>query len=132
LGGYYQVKGQYDLAVEQLKKAFEIDPNYAASHFNLAATYLDMGKHDLWLDEWKKAATLSNDNEEIAIADQAAKIYAQSGFRAALGKEVELRKKLAIRRYEDPGRIGYRYAALGDKDQAFAWLEIKNAGGQHR
>ena len=123
LGGYYQVKGQYDLAVEQLKKAFEIDPNYAASHFNLAATYLDMGKHDLWLDEWKKAAALSNDNEEIAIADQVAKIHAQSGFRAALGKEVELRKKLAIRRYEDPGRIGYRYAALGDKDQAFAWLE---------
>ena len=30
---------------------------------------------------------------------------------------------MAIRRYEDPGRIGYRYAALGDKDQAFAWLE---------
>jgi Tfp pilus assembly protein PilF len=123
LAGYYQVRGQYDLAVEQFKKVFEIDPNYAASYFNLAATYFDMGKHDLWLKEWKKGAALINDKEEVAIADQVAKIYAQSGFRAALGKEVELRKQLARRRYEDPGRIGYRYAVLGDKDQAFAWLE---------
>ena len=23
----------------------------------------------------------------------------------------------------DPGNIGYQYAKLGDKDQAFAWLE---------
>jgi hypothetical protein len=27
------------------------------------------------------------------------------------------------RRYEDPGNIGGLYAILGDKDQAFAWLE---------
>jgi hypothetical protein len=36
---------------------------------------------------------------------------------------VELLKELANRRYVDPGDIGYRYASLGDKDQAFAWLE---------
>ena len=82
-----------------------------------------MGKYDLWLEEWKKGATLAQDPEEIAIADQVAKVYAQSGFRAALVRNVELRKQLATRRYTDPGDIGYLYAALGDKDQAFAWLE---------
>jgi hypothetical protein len=30
---------------------------------------------------------------------------------------------LAKRRYVDPGDIAYNYAALGDKDQAFYWLE---------
>jgi len=30
---------------------------------------------------------------------------------------------MAQRRYVDPGFIGDDYAALGDKDQAFYWLE---------
>ena len=123
LGMGYVNRGQYDLGVEQYRKLFEIDPNYAAGHINLAFTYRFMGKYDLWLEEWKKGATLAQDPEEIAIADQVAKVYAQSGFRAALVKEIELRKQLATRRYVDPGGIGYLYAALGDKDQAFAWLE---------
>jgi eukaryotic-like serine/threonine-protein kinase len=123
LGTGYVNRGQYDLAVEQYRKLFEIDPNYAAGHINLAFAYRFMGKYDLWLEEWKKGATLAQDPEEIAIADQVAKVYAQSGFRAALVRNVELRKQLATRRYEDPGGIGYLYAALGDKDQAFAWLE---------
>jgi len=123
LGTGYTIKGQYDLAVARYRKLFEIDPNYPAGHFNLAFTHLFMGKYDLWLEDWKKGATLAHDPEEIAIADQVAKVYAQSGFRAALGRDVELRKQLATRRYEDPGGIGYLYAVLGDKDQAFAWLE---------
>jgi serine/threonine protein kinase/Tfp pilus assembly protein PilF len=123
LGTGYLNRGQYDLAVEQYRKLFEIDPNYASGHFNLAFAYRFMGKYDLWLKEWKKGATLAQDPEEIAIADQVAKVYAQSGFRDALVRNIELRKQLATRRYQDPGDIGYLYAALGDKDQAFAWLE---------
>lgn len=30
---------------------------------------------------------------------------------------------MANRLYVDPARIAYNYAALGDKDQAFYWLE---------
>ena len=36
---------------------------------------------------------------------------------------MELLEELSKRRYVDPGDIGYRYASLGNKDQAFAWLE---------
>jgi tetratricopeptide (TPR) repeat protein len=123
LAGAYETMGQRDLAVEKYRKIFEIDPNYPASHFNFSTTYLNTGKYDLWLEEWKKGATLAQDPEEMAIADQVAKIYAQSGFRAALVRNVELRKQLAARRYDDPANIGYLYALLDDKEQAFAWLE---------
>ena len=124
LGQEYALGGrQYDLAVEQFKKVIEMDPSFASAHGNLAFIYRETDRHELWLDEWKKAAALSNDKEDKAIADEVAKVYGQSGFHAALVKSVELYKQLAKRRYVDPGNIGYQYAKLGDKDQAFAWLE---------
>src|SRR5262249_50950851 len=123
LGLEYDGGRQYDLAVEQFKKVIEMDPNFASAHDKLAFTSLQMGRYELWLDEWKKAAALNNDKEEAAIADEVAKVYGQSGYHAALVKRVELYKQLAKRRYVDPGYIGYQYAKLEDKDQAFAWLE---------
>jgi hypothetical protein len=49
-------------------------------------------------------------------------VYTTSGYRAAVSRIIELRKKLANRRYVDPCSIAYNYAALGDKDQAYYWL----------
>jgi serine/threonine protein kinase/Tfp pilus assembly protein PilF len=123
LGQEYDAGRQYDLAIEQFKKVIEMDPSFASAHGNLSYTCLQMGRQDMWLEEWKKAAALSNDKEDAAIADEVAKVYARSGFHAALVKSVELYRELAKRRYVDPGYIGYQYARLGDKNQAFAWLE---------
>jgi hypothetical protein len=82
-----------------------------------------MGKYDLSLEEWKKASTLDNDREEITIAAGTAEVCAKSGTKAAIAREVELRKELAKRRYVDPTEIAYVYALLGDKEQTFAWLD---------
>jgi tetratricopeptide (TPR) repeat protein len=83
-----------------------MDPTFALAHFNLYDTYLAMGR-----------------NEDSMIADKVTEVYGRSGFHAALVENAELLKQLAKHRYVDPGHIGYRYATLGDKDQAFAWLE---------
>ncbi len=119
----YENARQYEQALEQFKQTLEIDPNYAAAHSNLSQTYLDMGKYDLWLEEWKKGATLANDREDLAIEEENARAYAKGGYHAALSRDIELRKQLAQRRYVDIGFIAYDYAALGEKEQAFAWLE---------
>ncbi len=119
----YENARQYEQALEQFKQTLEIDPNYAGAHANLSQTYLDMGKYDLWLQEWIKAATLANDREDLAIAEEVARSYSKGGYRAAVSRDIELRKQLAQRRYVDAGVIGYDYAALGDKDQTFSWLE---------
>jgi serine/threonine protein kinase/Tfp pilus assembly protein PilF len=119
----YETARQYDQALEQFKQTLEIDPNYAGAHSNLSQTYWDMGKYDLWLEEWKKGATLANDREDLAIAEEVFRTYAKSGFRAAVSRDIELRKQTAQRRNIDLGFIAYDYAALGDKDQTFAWLE---------
>jgi serine/threonine protein kinase/Tfp pilus assembly protein PilF len=123
LGQMYREARQYDSSIDQLKKTFEIDPNFAPAHYDLSFTYREMGKYDLWLEEWRKGANLADDREDLGIADDAARVYATSGYRAAVNRIVELRKKLANRSYVDPASIAYNYAALGDKDQTFYWLE---------
>ena len=119
--------GQTEVAVEQLKKTLEMDPNFAYAHVELRNIYRDVGKYDLSLEEWKKASTLDNDREEITIAAGAAEVYAKSGTKAAIAREIELRKELAKRRYVDPTEIAYLYALLGDKEQTFAWLDKARA-----
>ena len=73
------MQGKCDAAVEQLKKALEMDPNFSYAHVELQTIYRDSGKEDLAMEEWKKYATLNNDPEEVAIAADAAEVYAKSG-----------------------------------------------------
>jgi tetratricopeptide (TPR) repeat protein len=115
-----------------LKKTFEMDPNYSYVHVELRQIYRDEGKYDLSIEEWRKYAALNNDPEEVAIVQDVAGVYAKSGFKAATAREIELRKQLGKRRYQDPSEIAYLYAFLGDKDQTFAWLDkarAEKAGG---
>jgi len=119
--------GQTEVALEQLKKTLEMYPNFAYAHVELRNIYRDMGKYDLSLEEWKEASTLNNDHEEITIAAGTAEVYAKSGTKAAIAREIELRKELAKRRYVDPTEIAYLYALLGDKEQTFAWLDKARA-----
>jgi len=123
LGQVLANAGQRDSAVEQLKKTQEMDPNFAYAHIELRQVYREMGKYDLSLEEWKKYAALDNDREEQAIAEDAAGVYAKSGLKASLVREIELEKQLAKRRYVDPSTLAYDYALLGDKEQTFIWLD---------
>lgn len=123
---------QYDASLEQLRKTLEMDPNYAQAHYQMSWEYFDLGKYDLWLQEWKKAATLFQRPEELAIAEEVARVYSKSGLKLAKLREIEMRKELAKRRYVDPTDVAYAYAAVGDEEQTFAWLEkalAEKAGG---
>jgi tetratricopeptide (TPR) repeat protein len=127
LGQILSNAGQMDAAIEQLKKALEMDPNFSYAHVMLRQIYRDTGKYDVAMEEWKKYAALNNDPEEARIAADVTGVYAKSGIKAAIGREIELRKELGKRRYQDPSEIAYLYAALGDSDQTFAWLDKARA-----
>jgi len=127
LGQVLANAGQEDAAVEQLKKALEMDPNFSYAHVELRTIYRDAGKYDLAMEEWKKFAALNDDPEEVAIAADSAQVYAKSGIKAAITREIEMRKELGKRRYQDPSEIAYLYAQLGDKEQSFAWLDKARA-----
>jgi len=114
---------QYDASVEQLKKTLEMDPNYPQALGQLSREYFEMGKYDLWLESWKKSTALFQRPDESAIAEDVSRVYAKSGLKPALLRDIEMRKQLARHRYVDPTDIAYLFAALGDQKQAFAWLD---------
>ena len=123
LGQGFARARQYDAAIEQLKKTLDMDPNFAQAHGMLSDVYRAMGKPELWLEEWKKAANLFDDREDSAIASDVSRVYSRYGLEPAIARNIELKKQLAKRRYVDPADIGYLYAYLGDKEQTFAWLD---------
>jgi len=132
LGQVLHNAGQSDAAIEQLKKALEMDPNFNYAHIELRNIYRDTRNYDLAMEQWKKYSALNNDPEEVAIAADSAKVYAKSGIKPAIAREIEMRKDLAKRRYQDPSEIAYLYASIGDKEQTFIWLDkarAEKAGG---
>jgi TolB-like protein/Tfp pilus assembly protein PilF/tRNA A-37 threonylcarbamoyl transferase component Bud32 len=114
---------QYDASIEQLQKTLEIDPNYPQALGQLAQEYFDEGKYDLWMEFRKKSANFFQRPDELAITEDMSKVYARSGVKPAISREIELRKELATHRYVDPTDIAYDYAFLGDKEQTFIWLD---------
>ncbi len=114
---------QYPESIEQAKKILEIDPTFANAHFHLAQAYLLTGKYDLWLVEGEMGAKLSNDSDVLALFEAAKREYPKSGYYGALKRMVALEEEQAKRIYIDSAGHAGGYALLGEKDQAFAWLE---------
>ncbi len=112
-----------DQALEQYKKTIDMDPNFPGTHGDLSALYRYQGKYDLWLEESLKATQLYNDPEDIAQQAEVASVYKQLGYKPAVMRQIELYKQRIARGYVDPGKIAEEYAYLGDKEQAFQWLE---------
>jgi tetratricopeptide (TPR) repeat protein len=100
-----------------------MDAKYAPAHARLGATYLQKGMNEEAILELEKARALDNSPERPGRFAWPAFAYATSGQRdRALHMLSEL-KEHAKQRHIPPINFAIIYTGLGDKDQAFAWLE---------
>ncbi|MEO8435736.1 MAG: tetratricopeptide repeat protein [Pyrinomonadaceae bacterium] len=120
--GYpYYCARQYDAAIVEFRKALELDPNFAPALNYLARSYHSIGMVDEALATFHKA--VENSGGSPVMKARLGSAY------AATGKTVEARR--ILRELEDEARTGYvapcliaaLYVGLGDKEQAFVWLE---------
>jgi len=117
----YQLQNNYDASIENSLKIIELDPNFGPAYEYLAFSYLKKGRNAEAIAAAEKAADLTN-RAGITLGDMGY-VYAASGKRAeavAVIKELEAKyaRKEAIGQY-----IAAVYVGLGDKNEAFEWLE---------
>jgi len=113
--------GRYDEAMKQCRKALEMDPHFAEAHSCLADSYEGKGMYQEANAEFQKAFELSGGN--LVYLSRVGYTYALAGRRGDAIKILNGLKARSKREFVWPDLLAYIYAALGEKDQAFTWLE---------
>ena len=109
-----------DEGIDQLRKTLEMDPAFVVAHVRLGYCYERKGAYDGAIAESQRIFDLGAKSLGTAGLAQA---YAMAGKRNEAQKKLVELQELSKQRYVSPGLFALIYAALGDKDQAFAWLE---------
>ncbi|HJQ71558.1 MAG TPA: protein kinase [Blastocatellia bacterium] len=121
LAWHYYFAGQYDEAIEQCHKTLELYPESFWPRYFFGMAYEQKGMYSEAFAEFQKAIMISG-NVTFATAGLG---HAYAGS----GKEADARELLgglieqSNRRYVPAYDIALIHAGLGEKDQAFDWLE---------
>jgi TolB-like protein/Tfp pilus assembly protein PilF/predicted Ser/Thr protein kinase len=121
VGWAFHFARRYDRAIEQCQETLELDPNFVGAHDCLGSAYLAKGDYGKAIAECQRAATGSG-NDLLRTAGLG-RAYALAGMTV---KAREILRKLhseSERRYVPAYFLATVYVALGEKDEAFTWLE---------
>ena len=120
-GRIREALGAFDLASADITRALELDPSYFYAADFLGRAYEQVGRKPDALAAYQQAVELDRENAENW--SNLGHAYAVSGHPAQARQIINDLKATAARSYVGPFNIALIYAGLGDKDQAFAWLE---------
>jgi len=112
---------RYDQAMEYCKKSIEMAPSDENSHACMSWAYLGSGQYQQATDEAKKAWTLSGEQPVWAVL--LGQAHAKSGNSAETVRIIDDLIKRSRTAYVPPTFIAALYAALGDKNKAFQWID---------
>ncbi len=112
---------QFDGAIEQCKKMLDMEPGFALAHWQLGQAYAEKGMYREALAELEKDKALTHGHpRSLAYMGN---ILARSGERSRALQVLEELKGVSKQKYAYSLSFARIYAGLGDKEQAFAWLE---------
>jgi serine/threonine-protein kinase len=118
---------QYDQAIEQYRKTIELEPAQwmlESIYWRLGAVYEEKGMYVEAIAEYQKSMNLSGESDLAAALEQA---YKTSGLHEAIRVVLKMRlqKMTEASKRERVPPLGFAliYAELGEKEQAFEWLE---------
>lgn len=112
--------GQYDLALRQMKQSIELDPSYYRSHMFMGRNLSWLHRYDEAVAAHQRALELAPDSFEVMAMLAAA--HASKGERQ---RALALLKRVrAAEERSDPSvLVAMVYAALGDADEMFKWIQ---------
>jgi eukaryotic-like serine/threonine-protein kinase len=121
LGSHFYWNRRYDDAIEQFRKAIDMEPNFFLAHGELGWAFCGKGLYEESLASFQEAARISGGARSVDIA----------GLGYTYGRMGELDKAREVlsgllnqskQRFISPEDIALVYAALGDFDNAFSYL----------
>ena len=122
LGSTFYHARQYDRAIEEGQKTLEMDPTFIPAHWLLGLAYAQKRMYKKAIAEEQMAIDLSAGSSSI-FAACLGNIYSLSGKRGEAKRILDELHKLSKQRYVSPYGIALIYVGLGEKDQAFEWLD---------
>lgn len=112
--------GKFDEAIAIFQKAREIDPN-ATKGANIGSWYVDKGMYEEGIKEIE--ATIADARRPPDQLMSLAIGYAKAGKKEEAARLLDEMKRLSKKQYVPITFFAFVYAALGEKDQAFEYLE---------
>ena len=121
MGYHFYYARRFEEAIEQLRNTSEMDPSYPAAHMGLGLTYAAEGLYAKALPEFEKYEQAYGGTPR-SLAYLA---YAHACLKERRQALVLLDRLLELshRRYVSSAYFATVYVGLGEKDQAFSWLQ---------
>jgi eukaryotic-like serine/threonine-protein kinase len=111
---------QFDEVIEQVHRITQREPNFAFGYMLAALAYAEKGEFDRAIEMMEKATKIETNPTFTAMT---AHVQAAKGNRREAEKLLAELKALSSRRYVCAYEVAHAYVKLGDKKQAFEWLE---------
>ena len=120
----YSYARQYEKSDELFRKLIADNPSAATPHSELGSSEWQQRKYPQAMQEYATYAQLGGDTNLAQFATAFDEGYRSGGLPAAARKGIDvlLAQRKAKTSYNLAFQIADLYAILGDKDQAFAWL----------
>jgi TolB-like protein/Tfp pilus assembly protein PilF len=120
IGAVFHWSRQPDRAIEQLRRVLDLNPNMPIAYWFLAETHVQKGDFASAIATIENAPIARNDPVMLSAKGF---VYAKAGERDKALKILNDLQKLSTQEYQPAFHIAQIYLGLGDREQAFAWLE---------
>jgi TolB-like protein/class 3 adenylate cyclase/Tfp pilus assembly protein PilF len=122
LNGYHlHLARRDDEAIARLKKTLELDSSFWIAHQFLGIAYVEKKMYPEAIAEFSEAVRLSGGNTEpLALNGYVSVLSGNTAKGRAVLQEL---KSLESQRYVPPSNLALLSYVLGEKDEAFSWLE---------
>jgi len=112
---------RYNEMITECHRTLELNAEFYVAHLYLGVAYAQQKLYEQAISECQKGVALEEGN--TACFGYLGHVYAAAGKRAEALKIIFQLTELSKQRYVSSWSISYIHAALGDSDQACAWLE---------
>ena len=121
-GWVFYLAGKYDEGVSVYRELLVMDRDFIPAHIHLILLYLAQGMPEAAVSDYEQMVAISG-KDVPSLLSLGAYSYAAAGQPDRARQMLERLRQLSGRQYVSPWDMATVYVGLGEKDEAFRWLE---------